>query len=63
MKSAILTRITAVTLFGALPIPVQLAAQGQKEAESKHPRYKLVDIGTFGGPETTLPFHWEAPTK
>jgi hypothetical protein len=37
----------AITLFGALVLPIQLAAQGQ-------PRYKLIDIGTFGGTASYL---------
>src|SRR5215469_16065980 len=40
MKSRTLTCITAMTLF-ALALPAQLAAQGT--------RYKLIDLGTFGG--------------
>ena len=46
MKSRILTCITAMTLFAALAIPIQLAAQ--------HTRYKLVDIGMLGGPVSYL---------
>jgi len=46
MKSRILTCITAMTLFAALGIPIQLAAQ--------HTRYKLVDIGMLGGPVSYL---------
>jgi probable HAF family extracellular repeat protein len=44
MKSRALTGITAITLFAALAVPIQLAAQ--------HSRYKLVDIGTVGGPNS-----------
>ena len=43
MKSRILM-FTAITLFAALAVPVQLAAQ--------HTRYKLVVIGTLGGPQS-----------
>jgi probable HAF family extracellular repeat protein len=42
MKSRTLTCITAMTLFTVLALPVQLAAQ--------HTRFKLVDVGTLGGP-------------
>jgi probable HAF family extracellular repeat protein len=56
MKSRILTCITAMALFGVLAIPVRLAAQTQKV---EHHRYKLIDLGTFGGPNSTVGFFEE----
>jgi hypothetical protein len=47
MKSRTLRCVSAMTLFAALAIPVRLAAQGQT-THFRH--YKLIDIGTFGGP-------------
>lgn len=44
MQSRTLTCITAMTLFAALAIPVQLPAQNI--------RYKLIDLGTPGGPNS-----------
>ncbi len=47
MKSRTLTCITAMTLFVALATPSWLSAQ--------HTRYKLIDIGTLGGPSAHGP--------
>jgi tRNA G26 N,N-dimethylase Trm1 len=47
MKSARMTSINAIALFVALTIPVSLAAQ---ERHTEHHKYRLVDLGTFGGP-------------
>ena len=54
MKSRILTGITAVTLFAALTIPAGLAAQDSQDHNNhhKHDHYKLIDLGTFGGPQS-----------
>jgi hypothetical protein len=49
MKSGKL--ISAMALLVALAIPVSLAAQ---EHPTKHQQYKLVDLGTFGGPASIL---------
>ncbi|HXM22378.1 MAG TPA: hypothetical protein VN948_14075 [Terriglobales bacterium] len=47
MKSRFLMCCTAIALFVALSIPVSLTAQ---EHPTKHHSYKLIDLGTFGGP-------------
>jgi hypothetical protein len=46
VKSKISTYVIAITLFAALATPVQLTAQ--------HTRYKLIDLGTFGGPASSF---------
>jgi len=46
MKRNPTAAITVITLLAALALPAPLAAQ--------HTRYKLVDLGTFGGPQNYL---------
>ncbi|MFZ0797350.1 MAG: hypothetical protein WAM98_06145 [Terriglobales bacterium] len=45
MKSNLAMYVTTLALLGVLAVPAQLAAQ-------KLPRYKLIDLGTFGGPNS-----------
>ena len=52
MNSKTWTRLIALTLFAAVAIPVQLSAQG-KQGHHWHHHYQLVDIGTFGGPDSS----------
>lgn len=52
MKSRTLTSIAAVVLFAVLAIPIGLDAQDN--ADGKHHHYKLIDVGTFGGPNAYL---------
>jgi probable HAF family extracellular repeat protein len=47
MKSRILTLISAMALIAALASPLWFAAQAQM---TKRPKYKLIDLGTLGGP-------------
>jgi probable HAF family extracellular repeat protein len=53
MKSKIFTFTTALSLLVWLAVPVQLAAQDKQAEHHKHHHYKLVDIGTFGGPNSS----------
>ncbi|HXM22376.1 MAG TPA: hypothetical protein VN948_14065 [Terriglobales bacterium] len=52
MKSRILTCFTAITLFAALAIPLRLDAQDNQNDNHKHHHYKLIDLGTLGGPQS-----------
>ena len=54
MNSKRWTRIIALAVFVALAIPVSLAAQDKQDHHHKHHHYKLVDIGTFGGPASYI---------
>ena len=47
MKSRFLMCFAAITLFAAMAMPVPLAAQDH----TKHRKHKLIDLGTFGGPQ------------
>jgi hypothetical protein len=51
VKSRTLTCITAITLLAALAMCVPLRGQGQT-MHFRH--YKLIDIGTFGGPASYI---------
>jgi len=46
--------IIAMALFAALALPLAAPAQEQKEQKKQHHHYKLVDIGTFGGPNSSF---------
>jgi probable HAF family extracellular repeat protein len=57
MKSKILAWTIGMTLCAALTMPIWLAAWEHQEQQDRkeHHRYKMVDLGTFGGPNAYLP--------
>ena len=51
MKTQALVRVSAIVLIVAVWTPVPLSAQTEPvDHPRRHPRYKLVDLGTLGGP-------------
>jgi probable HAF family extracellular repeat protein len=56
MNSKTWTRIIALALFAALSIPVQLAAQDKQDHHHKYHHYQLIELGTFGGPNSGVNF-------
>ena len=55
MKPSMLTYSIAVTLFAALVIPLRMTAQQDLKRSAEHHKYKLIDLGTFGGPASYFP--------
>lgn len=55
MKKNLNAWAIAITLSTALLIPMRLAAQDDQVLKHKHHHYKLIDIGTLGGPNSYLP--------
>ena len=57
MKNKLATFITTFSLCAALVLPIHLTAQEQeekKEQSGKHHHYKLIQMGTYGGPTSTI---------
>lgn len=50
MKSNMLRWIGALSVFATLTIPLPLGAQDSQDRKHEHHHYKLIDVGTFGGP-------------
>ena len=48
----VVAAIATITFLALLAIPVQLAAQEFSAALKKQPRYRLIDLGTLGGPNS-----------
>jgi len=51
MNSKTWTRIVAVVLLAVLARPIGLVAQDHADGKPGHHHYKLIDVGTFGGPK------------
>ena len=51
------TSVVVLSLFAALAMPVGIAAQDNpsQDHKPKHHRYKLIDLGTLGGPNSYVP--------
>jgi probable HAF family extracellular repeat protein len=59
MKSKFRMLLAAITfsaalalLFAALALPLRLAAQDKQDHNRRHHHYRLIDMGTFGGPSS-----------
>ena len=65
MKFARVNCITAIGLFTLLAISVQLVAQDTAKQNHHHkfPHYQLIDVGTFGGPNTNFFTNGQAARK
>jgi probable HAF family extracellular repeat protein len=56
MKSRTSAWTLAMTLFATLATPLPLAAQDSQDRKHEHHHYKLLDLGTFGGPQSFVNF-------
>jgi probable HAF family extracellular repeat protein len=53
MRQTVTACVATITLFATLTTPIRLAAQ--ERPHTQQPRYKLVDLGTLGGPNSSVP--------
>lgn len=53
-KARMFSNIIAMSLIAAFALPLVSLAQGQKEDKNEHHHYKLIDVGTFGGPSSAF---------
>jgi probable HAF family extracellular repeat protein len=54
MKFRFTAHLASATIFAAVGIPICLGGQNAQPGHHKHHHYKVVDLGTFGGPSSYL---------
>jgi probable HAF family extracellular repeat protein len=53
MRFPKLTAIVAIALFTLFGLPLHLAAQDRARPQHRYHHYQLIDVGTFGGPNSS----------
>jgi probable HAF family extracellular repeat protein len=54
MRSAKLMCVAAIAVLALLTIPARFAAQNDRDRKHQHHHYQLIDMGTFGGPNSSI---------
>ena len=62
MKSRFSTSFVAVTIWASLAIPLPVTAQNKRDQGKKHHHYQVIDMGTFGGPNSSINYPFRTGT-
>jgi len=60
MKKSLLVCIVVIVFGGVLSLPSRSSGQQEHEKTNRRMRYRLVDLGTLGGPNSYQPFRYVA---